>query len=104
MHVSRVRRQYASSSRHLYFEIVRLLHGISAAQNRSTVNDHLLPVQLGVDKAGAHKLIHGLRMSFELARDELGREDWVLVALDLDNAHSSVLRGEILKQLLLSSN
>ena len=46
-------------------EIVRLLLGISA-------DDHLLPVQLGISKAGAHKLIHRLRMSFELPGDEIG--------------------------------
>ena len=77
---------------------MRLLD-FSAAQNRSTVDDHLLPVQLGVTKAGAHKLIHSIQMSFELPRDELGPHDWVLVALDLENAHSSVFRGEILNQI-----
>lgn len=75
-------------------EILRLLHGITAAQNRSTVDDFLHPIQLGVSKAGAHKLIHCLRMSYELPRDELVPYDWVLVALDFNNAHSSVYRGQ----------
>ena len=44
-------------------EVNRLAQGIVAAQNRLIVDEYLQPVQLGCSQAGAHKLIHCVRMS-----------------------------------------
>ena len=76
-------------------EICRFLDSISAAQNRAVVDEYLHPVQLGIAKAGAHKLIHTMRMSSELPRGD----NWILVKLDFKNAHSEVSRAAVLEEL-----
>ena len=75
-------------------EVRRLTEGITAAQNRAVVDDHCQPEQLGCSPAGAHKLVHAVRMSHELPRGE----NWVSVKLDFKNAHSSVFRAAILAE------
>ena len=47
----------------------RLCQGIVASSNRQVVPNYLEPVQLGCSKAGAHKLVHIVRMSNESRKD-----------------------------------
>ena len=45
-------------------------------------------------RTGAHKLIHSVRMMYELPQGP----NWVVVKLDIENAHSSVLRAAVVNQ------
>ena len=75
-------------------EVRRLTEGITAAQNWAVVTEHCEPEQLGCSPAGAHKLVHAVRMSYESPQSE----NWVVVKLDFRNAHSSVYRSAILNE------
>ena len=71
--------------------IVRLLDKFAASQNRPLLQDYLEPQQLALSPAGAHKLVHIIRMVMEEHRD------WVCVKIDVENAHNSVSRASILE-------
>ena len=75
-------------------EVKRLTEGISASQNRVIVDEYCQPEQLGCSPAGAHKLIHSVRMSYESPQGE----NWVAVKLDFWNAHSSVFRASVISE------
>ena len=64
--------------------------------NKEELIAFLKPHQLAVSKAGAHKLVHTVRMVMELHRDF---PDFVVVKIDIKNAHNSISRCSILEVL-----
>ena len=73
--------------------LVRTIQQFAARQNRQILQSYLEPQQLALSPAGAHKLVHMVRMALEANRD------WVCVKLDVSNAHSSVARAAVLETL-----
>ena len=72
---------------------VRCIERASARQNRHVFQAFLEPQQQALSAAGAHKLVHMVRMCLE------EHEDWVCIKLDIANAHSSISRAAILEVL-----
>ena len=72
---------------------VRTVQQFAARDNRQTLESYLEPQQLALSPAGAHKLVHMVRMALEANRD------WVCVKFDVSNAHSSVSRAAVLETL-----
>ena len=73
--------------------LIRTLHSRVIRDNRAAFNDVLEPQQLALSLAGGHKLVHQVRMMMEEHRD------WVVVKLDVRNAHNEVWRSAVIKAL-----
>ena len=76
-------------------EVNNFTGSIVAKQNKGPVIDYLEPLQLGLSKAGAHKLVHSVRMATEMRHNQ----GFVTLKLDFKNAHSAVSRAAILEQI-----
>ena len=63
------------------------------AKNKGPLNDHLEPQQLALSKAGGCKLVHQVRMLSEK------RRDFIVVKLDMRNAHNEVSRAAVIEAL-----
>ena len=73
--------------------LIRTLHSRVIRDNRAALTAVLEPQQLALSLAGGHKLVHQVRMMMEEHRD------WVVVKLDVRNAHNEVWRSAIIKAL-----
>jgi hypothetical protein len=75
------------------FSLIRDLHKHVVAKNRGAFNEVLQPQQLALSKAGGAKLVHQVRMMFE------DRRDFIVVKVDMRNAHNEVSRAAVLEAL-----
>ena len=73
--------------------LIRDFHKQVAAKNRGPLNDFLEPQQLALSKAGGCKLVHQVRMLSEK------RRDFIVVKLDMRNAHNEVSRAAVIEAL-----
>ena len=73
--------------------LIRLLHKEPVRQNRGVLIAKQEPEQLALSKAGGAKLVHSVRM---LSED---RRDFVVVKLDMKNAHNEVARAATITAL-----
>ena len=73
--------------------LILALHSRVIRDNRVAFNDVLEPKQLALSLAGGHQLVHQVRMMMEEHRD------WVVVKLDVRNAHNEMWRSAIIKAL-----
>ena len=71
----------------------RTLHSQVIKQNHGALTTYLEPQQLALSTAGGHKLVHSVRMAAEFHRS------WVVVKLDLKNAHNEMSRAATLEEL-----
>ena len=72
------------------------MHKKVVAENRDVITEYLEPQQLALSKAGGFKLVHEVRMKSEEMKDH---DDWVVVKIDMANAHNKVSRASVLEAL-----
>ena len=73
--------------------LIRTLHSRVIRDNRAAFNRVLEPQQLALSLAGGHKLVHQVRRLME------EHKDWVVVKLDVRNAHNEVWRSAVITAL-----
>ena len=73
--------------------LIRTLHSRVIRDNRATIAAILEPQQLALSLAGGHKLVHQVRRAMEEHRD------WVVLKMDVRNAHNEIWRSSIIKSL-----
>ena len=73
--------------------LIRTLHSRVIRDNRAALTAVLEPQQLALSQAGGHKLVHQVRRIMEEHRD------WVVVKIDVRNAHNEVWRSAIISSL-----
>ena len=73
--------------------LIRTLHSRVIRDNRPVFTAVLEPQQLALSLAGGHKLVHQVRMVMEDHRD------WVIIKMDVRNAHNEIWRSAIIKAL-----
>ena len=72
---------------------VRCIERLCSKQNRQVLQSYLEPQQQALSIAGAHRLVHMVRMSLE------ENAEFICIKLDIENAHSSISRAAILEVL-----
>ena len=73
--------------------LIRTLHSRVIRDNRATFAAVLEPQQLALSLAGGHKLVHQVRRAMEEHRD------WVVLKMDVRNAHNEIWRSAIIQAL-----
>ena len=76
--------------------LIRVLHKEVVKGNRQPLTEYLEPQQLALSEAGGFILVHSVRMMAEQMRD---KPDWVVVKLDVANAHNEVSRAAVVEVL-----
>ena len=76
--------------------LIRTLHKRVVRDNRAAITSFLEPQQVALSKAGGFKLVHAVRMMAEENRD---KPDWVVVKVDMANAHNEVSRASVIEAL-----
>ena len=72
----------------------RAIHSCVIAQCKEALGEHLWPQQVGVGvPGGISKLVFGARLQLE------ARPDWVVVKIDLKNAHNEIKRSAVMARL-----
>ena len=72
---------------------IRTLERRATRENRPALQSYLEPQQLAMSQAGAHRLVHMVRMVME------ENPGWVCCKVDVENAHSSISRAGVLETL-----
>ena len=75
---------------------LRVVHKEVVTANKATLTTFLEPQQLALTRAGGFILVHGVRI---MAEEMRGREGWVVVKLDVANAHNEVSRAAVVEVL-----
>ena len=65
--------------------------------NREPLTSYFEPPRVALTKAGGFILVHGVIMMTEEMR---GKPDWVVVKLDVANAHNEVSRAAVVEALM----
>ena len=73
--------------------LIRTLHSLVIRENRVALTTFLEPQQLCLSLSGGHKLVHSVRMMIE------ENPDFVVIKVDLRNAHNEVSRASIIEEL-----
>ena len=73
--------------------MIRTLHSLVIRENRVALTTFLEPQQLCLSLSGGHKLVHSVRMMIE------ENPDFVVIKVDLRNAHNEVSRASIIEEL-----
>ena len=76
--------------------LTRALHKEVVKCSRRPLTEYLEPQQLALSDAGGFKLVHSVRLMAEAMR---GKRDWVVVKLDVANAHNEVSRAAVVEVL-----